>query len=211
MGMPHEPLAREVQAPGGKVVVAETIGTIVISPSGQEYRRVFVGVPAPGQPLVGREQVVADLRGELLAGRIVARTGLPGVGKTALALAIARDDAILAHFTGGVLWAGLGPAASVASGLARWGTLLGVDVSAEPTAEERAQRLHDHLQTVVPGKPILVLLDDAWHWQDLAPFRVFAEPGNALLVTTRDQELARRVTHQPGGSVQGVGEEAPVA
>lgn len=80
----------QVNAPGGKVVVAETIGTIVISPSGQEYRRVFVGVPAPGQPLVGRDQAVADLRAELVAGGVVARTGLPGVGKTALALAMAR-------------------------------------------------------------------------------------------------------------------------
>src|SRR5918911_15999 len=203
--MPPEPLVPAVNAPGGKVVVADSIGTIVISPSGQEYRRVFVGVPAPGQPLVGRDTVVADLRRELLKGRVVARTGLPGVGKTALALAIARDPAILEHFTGGVLWAGLGPAANVTSSLARWGTLLGVDVSAEASAEERAQRLHDHLQTVVPGKPILVLLDDAWQWQDLAPFRVFAEPGNALLVTTRDQELARRFTQQPVGSVQELG------
>jgi tetratricopeptide (TPR) repeat protein len=207
----QKPLASNVNAPGGKVVVAESIGTIIISPSGQEYRRVFVGVPAPGQPLVGRDDALADLRGELIAGGLVARTGLPGVGKTALALAVVRDAAILSHFEGGVLWAGLGPIADVTSVLGRWGTMLQLDLSAEATVADRAQRLHDHLQTVVPGKPFLIVIDDAWKWEDLAPFRVFAEPGNVLLLTARDVELARRFTQQRPSTIKELDETASVA
>ena len=207
----QEPLASEVNAPGGKVVVAQSIGTIVISPTGQEYRRVFVAVPAPSQPLVGRDDVLANLRRELIAGGMVARTGLPGVGKTALALTIARDDAILDHFNGGVLWAGLGPAADVANVLGRWGTMLRLDLSGEATIVDRAQRLHDHLHTIAPGKPFLLVLDDAWKWEDLVPFRVFAEPANAVLVTTRDLDMARRFIQQRPSTVEELDETASVA
>jgi hypothetical protein len=124
---------------------------------------------------------------------------------------MARDDVILEQFVGGVLWAGLGPSASVGNVLARWGTMLGVDVSAEGSAADRAQRLHDHLQTVVPGQRVLVVLDDAWTWEDVAPFRVFAEPGNALLVTTRDAELARRFIGQRPTGIAELDEDASVA
>jgi hypothetical protein len=195
----QEPLVPNVSAPHGKVVVAESIGTIVISPSGQQYRRVSVGVPAPRQALVGRDNILADMRRELLEGGLVAQTGLPGVGKTALALTIARDDAILQHFEGAVLWAGLGPAANVSSVLGRWGTMLGVDLSAEITGADRAQRLHDHLQTVVPHKPILVVLDDAWEWEDVARrfwYRAVCAAGGAAASHSQARPFAKPSTRR---------------
>src|SRR5712691_1745858 len=80
--------------------------------------------------------------------------------------------------------------------------MLGVDLSAQESAADRALRLHDHLQAVTPRKPILFVLDDDWTWEDLAPLRGFAEPGNALLVTTRDLQLARRFTQRRPSTVQ---------
>jgi hypothetical protein len=133
------------------------------------------------------------------------------VGKTALALTIARSDAILDHFEGGVLWAGLGPVADLSAALGRWGTMLDVDLSTEPTVVDRAQRLHDHLQTIATGKRVLIVLDDAWKLEDLAPFRVFAEPGNALLVTTRDIQLARRFTQTQPSTIEELDENGSVA
>ena len=71
-----------------------------------------------------------------LAGQSTALSaeGLPGVGKTALAVVLAHHPAVLAHFTDGVLWAGLGPQGDAMSALTAWGNALGVDVTDQPTS-----------------------------------------------------------------------------
>ena len=57
---------------------------------------------------------------------------------------------------------------------------------------ERAQRLKAHLQSALGGQPFLVVLDDAWRPEDLLDFEYFSTPGSAVLLTTRDEVLARR-------------------
>src|SRR5690606_1431229 len=81
---------------------------------------------------VGRDALVAELVQRLTSGESVALSaeGLPGVGKTTLAVALAHHPAVLAHFKDGVLWAGLGPNADVASIHAAWATTLNVDAAA---------------------------------------------------------------------------------
>ena len=62
----------------------------------------------PAMPLVGRDEEMSRLRERLHTGGNVALTalnGLPGVGKTALAIALAHDQALRAQFCDGVLWA----------------------------------------------------------------------------------------------------------
>src|SRR5579872_4366462 len=79
--------------------------------------------------LIGRDDILLQVRERLLAGRGVALTavhGLPGVGKTTLAVELAHDEAIRAHFQEGVLWAGLGPMPDVFAILNHWGMLLGI-------------------------------------------------------------------------------------
>jgi Holliday junction resolvasome RuvABC ATP-dependent DNA helicase subunit len=56
----------------------------------------------------------------------MALNGLPGVGKTALAIAIAHDKEVLAHFRDGILWASAGKNPDVVGILSHWGTLLGI-------------------------------------------------------------------------------------
>ena len=50
----------------------------------------------------------------------LAAEGLPGVGKTTLAVALAHHPRILTHFRDGILWAGLGPTPDVMSLLGNW-------------------------------------------------------------------------------------------
>jgi len=193
-------VAREIHggihAQGGDVVV-------LTFPSGQGIQRVFASVPAQGPPLMGRDQMFAELQVRAAEGGKLALHGLPGAGKSALALALAYDEPTLKRFGGGVLWAGLGSQANVANILNLWGAALGVDVSTgfdgKPlqTAAERAQRLNAHLQAALGGQPFLVILDDAWKPEDLLDFESFATPGYAVIVTTRDLALAHRFLDAP--------------
>src|SRR5262245_11602424 len=50
-------------------------------------------------PLIGRGELFADIRQQLLAGPVhLALEGLPGVGKTRLALELAKDEQLRRHF-----------------------------------------------------------------------------------------------------------------
>src|SRR4051812_10698272 len=78
------------------------IGKVALTfASGTRIERVFASVPAPGPSLVGRETTISQLRSSLATGGRVALSalkGIPGVGKTALALELAYDEETLRHF-----------------------------------------------------------------------------------------------------------------
>src|SRR5260370_13553520 len=85
--------------------------------------------PSGNARLVGRDELLAGLKQHLSAEAqptLVALNGLPGVGKTALAIDLAYDPEVRACFQDGVLWAGLGPQPDVLEFLGRWGALLGI-------------------------------------------------------------------------------------
>ena len=134
----------------------------------------LVGVPPmPRHPVVGRDGAVADLRERLFRGEgvgITALQGLPGVGKTTLATALAHDDAVRGHFRGGVYWAGLGPQGDVESALNRWATALGAELGAARDAREKARRLAPVLEGAALGAPVLLVIDDVWRAEDAKPF-----------------------------------------
>jgi hypothetical protein len=211
--MAEQPLVGSIEG-GSTAVAGRDIGTVNITyASGARLERIFAAVPAPGPLLVGREQEISTLRSRVFEGgplAVSALNGLPGVGKTALALALAYDEATLCHFTGGVLWAGLGSRANVDGVLGLWSTALGVDVGLASTSDDRARLLNGHLQHALPSKPFLLVLDDAWRWEDIAPFRHFTAPGSALLLTTRDATLARRFGRGQPLTVHELSEEAAV-
>ena len=79
--------------------------------------------------LVGCGEMLARLKNQLCKTQrlsSIVLSGIPGVGKTTLAVALAYDDDLLNYFHDGILWAGLGPRPNLLGLLSRWGTLLGV-------------------------------------------------------------------------------------
>jgi tetratricopeptide (TPR) repeat protein len=157
-----------------------------------------VGVPPPPlppHPIFGRDQAIAELRARLLSGEGVAITalhGLPGVGKTTLATALAHDDAVRRHFQGGVYWAALGPQGDVDSALNRWGDAVEVELGSARDAREKARRLATALERAAAGAPVLLVVDDVWVWEHARAFKEIAFPGCVQVCTTRDATIARK-------------------
>ncbi len=141
--------------------------------------------------LVGRDAELTQLRERLCSGQSVALTalnGLPGVGKTALSIALVQDKTIQDYFHDGILWVGLGPDPNLSSMLSRWGTLLEVpeiEMAEFVSNEERARAI----RTVIGMRRMLVVIDDAWEIEHALLFKV-GGPNCVHLVTTRFPLLA---------------------
>jgi tetratricopeptide (TPR) repeat protein len=150
---------------------------------------LYVGVPSLPHHFLGRDELVEDLVNRLCAGETMALSaeGLPGVGKTTLAVALAHHPQILAHFRDGILWAGLGRTPDVASIQATWAEALGVDLRDLIDPYARAQRLTN----AIGHRRLLLVLDDVWQWEAADQLRCSA-PHVATVLTTRDGAIARR-------------------
>jgi tetratricopeptide (TPR) repeat protein/transcriptional regulator with XRE-family HTH domain len=149
--------------------------------------------------LIGRDDVFHQLKQQLCAGNGVVLTavnGLPGVGKTSLAVELAHDDEILAYFEDGVLWAGLGPAPDVFAILNHWGTLLGLTAQHAArlkSIEDWSRMLH----SMIGQRRLLLVIDDAWRIEAALAFKI-GGPHCAYLVTTRFPNIALHFTSGAG-------------
>jgi tetratricopeptide (TPR) repeat protein/transcriptional regulator with XRE-family HTH domain len=152
--------------------------------------------PLPGvaNALVGRQELLSTLKARLCAetpSAVVALNGLPGVGKTALAIALAHDKEVLAHFRDGILWAAAGKNPDVMGILSHWGMLLGI-----PPAEAAHLTTRDAwaqaVRTAIGARQMLLIIDDAWTLEELVSFKVGGS-SCAYLVTTRFPLLAWHV------------------
>jgi tetratricopeptide (TPR) repeat protein/transcriptional regulator with XRE-family HTH domain len=176
----------------------EEVGTALFDPA----------IPSPllAAHLVGREAQLSELRAHLCAGVALALSGLPGVGKTTLAVALAHDPGVQAAFPGGILWAGLGPEPGLSGILSRWGTLLGV----MPGGKEGDASREDWraaLRARLGARRMLIVLDDTWKIEDALALRI-GGPGCGYLLSTRFPGLARRFAGQDGARRIGeLGEE----
>ena len=143
--------------------------------------------------LIGRDDLLRSLKQKLLSGEPVALSainGLPGVGKTALATALAHDEDVRAYFPDGVLWAGLGYEPDVLGLLIRWGTTLSCappDVAQRSRPPAWAASIH----AAIGQRRLLLVIDDAWEIAEALALQV-GGPNCAHLVTTRFPEIARR-------------------
>lgn len=147
--------------------------TYIATVSGRGYRfvapvRILASAPRPegkaalgpgqlpphlGRQLIGRAQVVSALRDALLQNRLVTIVGPGGIGKTSVALAVARDAA--ERFRDGTVFLDLSPIAEprfVAPALA---SALGLSLHSEHVVPALNTHLH--------GRTMLIVLDGCEH------------------------------------------------
>ncbi|MBV7326778.1 tetratricopeptide repeat protein [Chloroflexi bacterium TSY] len=162
-------------------------GTINVNQPAQKPP-LYVNVPSKPNHFVGRDELVEKVVGQLLSGQhlVLSAEGLPGVGKTTLAVTLAHHPDVLTHFKDGVLWAGLGKQPDVMGILAIWAEELGRDVSGLGTAAERVQAV----KTAIGQSALLLVIDDAWDL-DAAKLLRCGGANCCHILTTRNQSIAR--------------------
>jgi len=176
------------------------------------FRLPFFAPPLPKPALVGRDQLLLNLKRRLFAGDSVALfalNGLPGVGKSALAITLAHDEEMRAHFPGGVLWAELGREPDLLALLNVWGLALRIPASEMAklaTIEERARVIHATIGT----RRLLLVIDDAWQIEAALAFKL-GGPNCAHLLTTRVPDLALDFAGRGARPVQELNESDSLA
>jgi tetratricopeptide (TPR) repeat protein len=148
----------------------------------------FLAPPRPPLDLVGRESLLHDLKQELLAGRDIAIQGLPGVGKTAIAVELAHDAEVTQYFKDGILWAGIGRGSDISAHLGAWSQQLGIyqeEIADFLSIEDRLRAL----RAAIGMRRMLIIIDDAWEARDALILKLGC-PNCAHIITTRSPEVA---------------------
>jgi predicted ATPase/DNA-binding winged helix-turn-helix (wHTH) protein len=168
---------------GNWVARPEDIAAAPLDPGqAQTLAETFPGnLPAPGSELIGRTAAVQYLRDVLSAYRTVTLTGPGGIGKTRLALEVARGH-MSGHGGGGCLVevGSLSNPILVPSAVAN---VLGLKLGGDEISDESVAR-------AIGGKKLLLVLDNCEHVVDaVAGFTeavVRMCPRTTVLVTSRE-------------------------
>ena len=141
--------------------------------------------------MLGRDSILMQVKERLFAANVpsvIALAGLPGIGKTALAAALATDQQVQLHFRDGILWAKLGPRPNVLGQLARWGQLLGVNPSQVENIKSR-EAWSRALQAAIGTRQILLIIDDARTAEDALALQIGGPRCVHLLTTCLSQAV----------------------
>ncbi len=181
------------------------------SPSDEHFSIFDPMIPPPSRiPLIGRDEMLSKIKMQFLVKDTtptqVAFNGLPGTGKTALAISLTYDPAIREHFSDGILWAGMGPTANNVEGiLSRWCRLFRVDTNSLGASNQReiwARTLRD----LIGQRQFLIVLDDAWNLDDALALKVGGERC-AYVLTTRRPALAAAFAQEAAIQIAELDEE----
>jgi molecular chaperone DnaK len=195
-----EALAQKISALRTKTIAKGTVqgsvqvnyNTVTLMFQDKTERTIpFLAPPQSSRELVGRAVLLQGLKQQLFAGGSLALSalhGLPGVGKTALALALAHEREVLGHFCDGVLWAGLGRESNVLAYLSTWGIALGIPQS-EIEKQTNLSTLTQAVHKAIGSRRMLLVIDDAWSVEAALAFKL-GGPHCAHVVTTRLPQVA---------------------
>ncbi|MDT8307191.1 MAG: NB-ARC domain-containing protein, partial [Anaerolineae bacterium] len=145
--------------------------------------------PAVPPHFIQRETAFAALLAQLQPGACLALAGMGGVGKSTLAAAIAH--AARHRFPDGILWANPEHTPAEQS-LLTWSRFYDFDFSGLTSLDA----LHTAWRGITAGRRILVVLDGVAHAETVRPLLPHSD-GCAVLLTTRDQDVAAALNAQP--------------
>lgn len=141
---------------------------------------------------VRREQYIGDVTRLLLdestpevTGVVSALQGLPGVGKTTMAQAVAWDEDIRSRFSNGIFWVTVGLRQDPLPILNQWIHALG-ETHFQANSIDAAR---NQLQAMINERRVLFIIDDVWDVAQAQPF-IFSAPKCRVLMTTRDATIA---------------------
>jgi transcriptional regulator with XRE-family HTH domain len=155
--------------------------------------------------LIERGDLLSTLKKHLCAqnrSTIAALYGLPGTGKTALALELAYDDEVRAHFPDGIIWVRLGQFPDLRTLLSVWAQELGL-ASRDIARLESISTLGQMLTSLIGDRSFLFVIDDAWDINDALAFKVGGGRCGYLL-TTRSPSLASQFAHRHAITVRAI-------
>jgi DNA-binding SARP family transcriptional activator len=139
-------------------------------------------LPPPHAELTGRDKLLGEITGAVReAAQVVLLVGPGGIGKSALALAVAHQ--LAEEFPDGQLYADLRGGADPDAVIDRFLRALGVDGSA--LSDDPDERIAMY-RTRLAGKRILIVLDDAATEEQVRPL-LSATTGCRTLITSRRQ------------------------
>ncbi|MGV9293700.1 BTAD domain-containing putative transcriptional regulator [Amycolatopsis sp. NPDC003676] len=175
------------------------------------YEQILAGDPAPAVPVpagsparelvphqlptavpdfVGRDQLVNKienvLAGSSASSPVLVLTGLPGVGKTSLAVRIAQGKS--SHYPDGQIYVDLrghaaAPTLTPTEVLARFVAALNPAMTTLPSDQEELVALY---RTLLRGRKVLIVLDNAADPAQVRPLLPNA-PGCGVLITSRNE------------------------
>jgi hypothetical protein len=154
-------------------------------------------VPSLPTGYQARAELLDEFRATLLGGESGAagittpsRVGLyghGGVGKSVLACALARDEAVRLAFPDGIYWVGVGEDPKIPVLQERLANQLGVDITGARTNSERRRLLAE----AVRRRRCLVIADDVWSGEGASSFNL-SGPSARVLFTTRNEQILTR-------------------
>ncbi|MEN6410939.1 MAG: tetratricopeptide repeat protein, partial [Anaerolineaceae bacterium] len=174
-----------------------------------ESRRAPLIAPSRASiPLIGRDDLLCRLKKELVQDgkqAVLTLDGLPGVGKTAVAVELAHDQEVQNYFHDGILWANLGRQPDLLSLLGNWAAAVGVTnevIASRTTLAEREAIIH----AAIGMRRMLLIIDDAWQTEEALAFKI-GGPNCAYLLTTRLAEVALDFTNGQTTTVRELNQE----
>jgi tetratricopeptide (TPR) repeat protein/transcriptional regulator with XRE-family HTH domain len=168
-------------------------------------------------PLIGRDKEKEDIKSRLgisqtdipeaPSQQVIALHGLPGVGKSALANSLGKDQEIKDHFKDGIPWIPVGKEANLPQCLIELGKKIGLPFLVLDSSYEE---LLNSVKWSIREKRILIIIDDVWEPEEIICFQNVLGNECALLFTTRSREIAYRFGKTEKGilELEGLTEES---